>query len=131
MLARFRPQWGISSILEDIEDANKIHELLYGIHAMIGQVLQEDHEEHGIEGCSCASIEPIDTAPPREESSESISSGNDGQREVYPDASADGQLPESVQHEEVASQDSDRGHEAQVHGREGIEWPLDLRNWTV
>lgn len=131
LLSRFRPQWGISSILDDIDDKYKIHELLYGINAMLTQVLQEDHEEHGIEGCSCFSVEPTDTTETREESTTSILGRDDGLREEYVDASIDGQLPESVQPTEVTSSDSDSGYEAQVHGREGVEWPDNLGDWKV
>lgn len=110
-------------------NAEEFHYELSGMLAMLEKILMEDHDARHLEGCSCQYLKPAVTTENREESSESVPSGNDGQREVYANASPDAKLPGSIFDTEASGEDSDRRHEATIQGSSGVERSDDSGDW--
>lgn len=140
ILSKFGFSVDIIGALQDIEDPVKWHNSLSAIHSVVGRVLREDIEGGYIPGETAQpdpepdSTGPTDTSEIIEEgrvssSSESLSGGDDGQREVNTDASVDDELPEPVQLEEASGQDVDSGHEATFQSANGTEWSINDDNW--
>lgn len=135
MVGKFIPGMSIGGIFDDLNDPVSWHNALAGISSIVNKVLQEDYDGGHVE-CDChkpysRSSDTTETGEGQRisSSSESVLRGDDRQREIYPDASSDAQLHSELQHSEIASEDVDSGHQAEVQGHVGVKWPNDLSDW--
>jgi hypothetical protein len=128
ILQRFLPKFGLSDLLEKVDDPCELHEELYKVKQTIDRLLQEDHD-FGIVGCSCTEIQPIDLTTLGEESSTGVLRGDDRIGEVHPDGNPHVELHPSVQLAKEPGEDTSSRHEAKVYGGVGTQRSLDEIDW--
>lgn len=140
MISKFIPGIEVADAFSDLNDAPKWHEQLEGINIIISKVLQEDIDGgyfvQEVSSSASGSDAPSDTSETSEtgwisSSSESVSSGDDGQREVHIDASADGELPTGLLVYEPFSENFDSGYKTALQGGDGTEWAEDDGDWEI
>lgn len=127
ILERFLPSFGVD--IKMLDDPQAIHEEVHKLWITLNQLLQEDHEQHGITGCSCSEGQSTGPTEIRETRSESLLRGNDGIREINPNGSADVELHQILQPIEDTSTNTDNRHETTLQGGNGVERSIDNIDW--